>query len=117
MRRGEMEESIIHFKKALEYNPRQVVAHLNLAKAYRNLDRPQEAILAYNQILQVQPNHVVVHFELGKLYHKVKEGPHAVHHTRIAHALLVRNYGPEFDKTHEAEENLKHYYKVYNLKP
>ena len=117
MRRGEMEESIVHFKKALEYNPRQVMAHLNLAKAYRNLDRPQEAILAYNHILQVQPNHVVVHFELGKLYHKIREGPRAVHHTRIAHALLIRNYGPEFDKTHEAEENLKHYYKVYHLKP
>jgi protein O-mannosyl-transferase len=117
MRRGKMEESIIHFKKALEYNPRQVMAHLNLAKAYRNLDRPREAILAYNHILQVQPNHVVVHFELGKLYHKIREGPRAVHHTRIAHALLIRNYGPEFDKTHEAEENLRLYYKVYNLKP
>jgi protein O-mannosyl-transferase len=117
MRRGKMEESIIHFKKALEYNPRQVMAHLNLAKAYRNLDQPREAILAYNHILQVQPNHVVVHFELGKLYHKIREGPRAVHHTRIAHALLIRNYGPEFDKTHEAEENLRLYYKVYNLKP
>ena len=117
MRRGEMEASVVHFKKALDISPHHVFANLNLAKAYRNLDRPKEAILAYNQILKVQPGHVVVHFELGKLYHKVKEGSHAVHHTSIAHALLVRNYGPEFDKTHEAEENLKHYYKVYDLKP
>ncbi len=114
---GKTEESILHFKKALEYNPRRVIAHLNLAKAYRNLDRTPEAILSYNHILQIQPNHVVVHFELGKLYHKVGDGPHAVHHTRIAHELLVRSYGLEFDKTREAEANLKHYYKVYNLKP
>ncbi len=117
MQRGKMEESIIHFKKALEISPHHVFAHLNLAKVYRNLDQPQEAIFAYNQILQVQPNHVVVHFELGKLYHKVGKGSHAIHHTRIAHVLLIRNYGLEFDKTREAEKNLKHYYKVYNLKP
>ncbi len=116
MLRGRTEESILHFKKALEYNPRHVMAHLNLAKAYRNLDRTPEAILSYNHILQVQPNHVVVHFELGKLYHKVGDGPHAVHHTRIAHELLIRNYGPEFDKTREAEENLKLYSQLYNLK-
>ena len=117
MRRGNMEESIVHFKKALEYNPGQVMALLNLAKAYKNLDRTQEAILAYNRLLQVQPDHVVVQFELGKLYHKIGDGSHAIHHTRIAHALLIRDYGLEFGKTHEAEENLKHYYKVYNLKP
>ena len=117
MLKGEMEESILHFKKATEYNPQQVMARLNLAKAYRSLDRPQEAILAYNHLLQVQPGHVVVHFELGKLYHKEGDGPRAVHHTRIAYALLIRNYGPEFDKTREAEANLKYYYKVYNLKP
>ena len=116
LRRGEMEESIVHFKKALEYNPRQVIANLNLAKAYRNLDQPRPAILAYNEILKVQPGHVVVHFELGKLYHKVGDGPRAVHHTRIALELLIRNYGPEFDKTREAEENLKLYSQVYNLK-
>ena len=117
MLNGKTEESILHFKKALEYNPQRALAHLNLAKAYRNLDRTPEAILSYRNILQLQPNHVVVHFELGKLYHKIGDGSHAVHHTRIAHALLIRNYGLEFDKTHEAEENLKHYYKVYNLKP
>ena len=116
LRRGETEASIVQFKKALEYNPRQVMANLNLAKAYRNLDRSQEAILAYNEILKVQPGHVVVHFELGKLYHKVGEGPGAVHHTRIAHDLLILNYGPDFDKTREAEENLKLYSQVYNLK-
>jgi len=117
MLNGKTEASIVHFKKALEYNPKFVLAHLNLAKAYRNLDRTPEAILSYKHILQLQPNHVVVHFELGKLYHKEGDGPQAVHHTRIAHALLIRNYGLEFDKTREAEENLKHYYKVYNLKP
>jgi tetratricopeptide (TPR) repeat protein len=117
MRRGEMEASIVHFKKALEISPHHTFANLNLAKAYRNLDRPKEAIFAYNEILKMQPGHVVVHFELGKLYHKVGEGPRAIHHARIAHALLIRNYGPEFDKTREAEENLKHYYQVYNLKP
>ena len=117
LRRGQMAESIIHFKKALEYNPQYVMSHLNLAKVYRNLDRPREAINAYHRILEVEPNHVVVHFELGKLYHKVGDGPHAVHHTRIAHGLLIRNYGPEFDKTREAEENLKLFYKVYKVNP
>ena len=117
MLNGKTEASIVHFKKALEYNPKFVLAHLNLAKAYRNLGRMTEAILSYKHILQLQPNHVVVHFELGKLYHKVGDGPQAVHHTRIALALLIRNYGPEFDKTREAEKSLKHYYKVYNLKP
>ena len=116
LRRGETEASVPHFIKALEYNPRQVMARLNLAKAYRMLDQPRNAIDTYQQILQMQPNHVVVHFELGKLYHQVKEGPPAVRHTRIAHALLVRNYGPDFDKTHEAEANLKHFTRVYNLK-
>ncbi len=115
--KGKADESIVHFNKALEISPHHALARLNLAKAYRILDRPREAIHAYNRILQAQPNHVVVHFELGKLYHKVKEGPHAIRHTRIAHALLIRNYGPDFDKTHEAEENLKHYYQVYDLKP
>jgi len=117
MQQGKMEESIIHFKKALEISPHHAFASLNLGTAYRELDRSQEAILAYSHILQGQPNHVVVHFELGKLYHKVGEGVRAVHHTRIAHGLLMRNYGPDFEKTREAEQNLKHYAQVYHLKP
>jgi hypothetical protein len=114
---GKTEESIVHFKKATEQNPQFVLAFLNLAKAYRNLGRTPEAILSYNRILQIDPNHVVVHFELGKLYHNAGKGSHAVHHTRIAYELLIRGYGPEFEKTREAKENLNHYYKVYNLKP
>ena len=117
MQRDRMEESISHFKQALEISPRHVFARLNLGTAYRELDRPLDAVLAYNTILRYEPDHVVVHFELGKLYHKIREGTRAVHHTRIAHALLIRNYGPDFDKTREAEANLKHYYEVYNLKP
>lgn len=117
MQRDRMEESISHFKQVLEISPHHVYARLNLGTAYRELDRPLDAVLAYNQILRYEPDHVVVHFELGKLYHKIREGTRAVHHTRIALALLIRNYGPEFDKTREAEANLKHYYEVYNLKP
>ena len=117
MRRGEMKESIVHFKKTLEINPHHVFANLNLAKVYRELGQPQGAILAYNNILKVEPGHVVVHFELGKLYHQVGDGLHAIHHTRIARTLLIQNYGPKFEKTREAEQNLQHYYKVYKFTP
>jgi len=117
MRRGEMKESIVHFKKTLEINPHHVFANLNLAKVYRELDQPQDAILAYNNILKVEPAHVVVHFELGKLYHQVGDGLHAIHHTRIARTLLIQNYGPKFEKTREAEQNLQYYYKAYKFTP
>ena len=60
--KGEMsksyEDSLINFKKSLEYNCNNINAYFNMGKLYLEVGLTDEAIDSYNQILGIDPNNM-----------------------------------------------------------
>ena len=67
--RGEYEEALTYFKKAVETNPDDPDAWFGLGSCYVGLDQPDDAIAAYRQPIEKDPNNAVAHFILA-MYHK-----------------------------------------------
>ena len=106
-------EGIVHFSEALRINPNFFRARTNLASAYQKSGQPEKAIAEYNHALRFQPEGSLVHFKLGELYHQVENGARAIFHTETAVRLLSSQMGAQFEKTIEAENNLRRYYQKY----
>lgn len=58
---GLWEEAAGAYERACEKSPRTVQLHLDLARAYKHLDRHGLAADAYLRVLQLQPNHPSAH--------------------------------------------------------
>ena len=106
-------EGIVHFSEALRINPNFFRARTNLASAYQKSGQPEKAIAEYNHVLRFQPEGSLDHFKLGELYHQVENGARAIFHTETAVRLLSSQMGAQFEKTIEAENNLRRYYQKY----
>ncbi len=72
----ENEEDLIKaeeiFKEALEINPNNVDAYLNLGFTYRMREMFKEAEDAYKKAIELDPNYTKAHFELGSFYYVQK---------------------------------------------
>jgi tetratricopeptide (TPR) repeat protein len=61
----QMDESIIHYQKALEIYPNYVEAHCNLGFALFKKGQVDEAIAQYQMALEINPNNANAHNNLG----------------------------------------------------
>jgi adenylate cyclase len=57
--KGQYEEALIAFKKALHRAPDSLSVNVNLAGIYALLDRQEEAAAAVNKVLEINPNYSV----------------------------------------------------------
>ncbi|MBV8274142.1 MAG: tetratricopeptide repeat protein [Verrucomicrobia bacterium] len=64
-RRGQAEEAIKHFQKALEINPNYAEAHSNLGAALGRKGQVDEAVEQFRKALEINPNYVEAHSNLG----------------------------------------------------
>ena len=64
----------MYYKKALEKDPRFVVAYSGLGDAYEQMGRSTDALANYNKALELRPDYALVHYKLGRLYEKTQPG-------------------------------------------
>ena len=64
-RRGQFDEAIAHYRKALEINPNVAEFHYNLGDTLANRGQVDEAIAHYRKALEIKPNYVEAHNNLG----------------------------------------------------
>lgn len=69
-RAGRFAEAIPELRKALELEPRLLMAHSRLALAYSSINRDDLAIYHYNKVLALVPNDPVTLAGIGILYGK-----------------------------------------------
>ena len=69
--RGNFQEAISYYKKAIQINPNLSEAHNNLGYAYQGLGKTQEAINCYQKAIQINPNLSEVHNNLGYAYQEL----------------------------------------------
>ena len=65
LEKGQLDEAIAHYQKALEIKPDYADAHYNLANALLRNGQPDEAIAHYQKALEINPNHADAHDNFG----------------------------------------------------
>lgn len=65
--------AIFNFRKAIEFEPKLIDAHINLATAYYLWGLKDKAVDAYKEALENNPDNTSVYFNLGMLYFLEKD--------------------------------------------
>jgi Flp pilus assembly protein TadD len=65
IRRGQVDEAIAHYQKALEINPNDALAHTNLGLALIKKGQVDEAIAEYQQALKINANYDEAYVNMG----------------------------------------------------
>ena len=63
--RGQVDEAIAHYQKALEIKPDYAEAHNNLGIALAGRGQVDEAIAHYQKALEIKPDYAEAHNNLG----------------------------------------------------
>ena len=63
--RGQVDEAIAHYRKALEIKPDYAEAHNNLGNALAGRGQIDEAIAHYRKALEIKPDYAKAHYNLG----------------------------------------------------
>jgi tetratricopeptide (TPR) repeat protein len=112
---GRIEAGVLHYKKALEINPNNYWALLNLGAAYSDyLNRAEEAKDLFEKAVKIHPDDSNLRFNLGLTYYKLKRFKDAI--TAHKQALSTQpddaeiHYGLGFayDGTGEGSLAIKH---------
>jgi len=105
---GRFDEAIAQEKKALELDPLSLIAHTDLANAYRLAHRPEEAIDELRKASEIDPNFYYAHRFLGVVLEMKGDFAGAIGAYQKARALnddsrilalLAHTYGSSGNKT------------------
>jgi tetratricopeptide (TPR) repeat protein len=69
--KGDMDEAMSQFRKALEINPKDVLALFNLGRALYDRDEYMEAMPLLERLVDVTPDDPIAWFQLAKVYEKL----------------------------------------------
>ncbi|MCE1168553.1 MAG: tetratricopeptide repeat protein [Sphingobacteriia bacterium] len=65
---GQYEKSIPLFKRAIEVDPKNTAAYVNLAFAYRQTGKINEALETYSQVITIDPKKLKAYFKIAEIY-------------------------------------------------
>jgi Flp pilus assembly protein TadD len=90
--KGQMEEAIIHFQKAVEIDPENAKTHCNLGNALMRKGRVDEAILHFQKAVAIRPEYAKAHDNLGNALMQQGQVDEAIIH--FQKALEIRSDYP-----------------------
>lgn len=84
LERGDLDEGIVHLKKALALDPNHAIAYNNLGVAYGRKGLSEEAAEAYRRAIQIDPRYAEPYNNLGVLFEETGRLHEAEIHYRKA---------------------------------
>lgn len=72
------EKAVAEYKKIIEDNPKDDVAHFNLGRSYDKLNEDKDALKAFREAVELQPDNSEYQTELGKILIKLAQYYEAV---------------------------------------
>ena len=97
--KGQYEEAIVEWRKALELNPTESNIHVNLGVALARLGKPEEAIAEYRKSLEITPNAAEVHLRLASALADTGNLEEAITHYRKVLEIRTQNESATYDAT------------------
>ena len=117
------DKAIVEFKKILSKNPSFVLAHYELAAAYRNLGMLDKSISQYEKTLALNPDFPEALSNLGGYYFRAGKLDQAVSTFKKAIEIYpnfiqaLSNLGAALNKQGQPEEAIAHLKKALSLNP
>ncbi len=75
--KGDYETALRAFNRAIESNPRYVMAYYNQGLAYLSLGKDRKAVKAFTEAIEIFPDFIDAHYNLGLAYLKLEEKDNA----------------------------------------
>lgn len=123
LRKGRVQEAIVHYLKALELSPSYGEAHYNLANSLLLVGRVEEAVAHYERALEINPNNAPAHYNLAAVLGQSGRMDAAIdHYNKVLeinpnHAAAHNNLGAALVGVGRVDEAVAHYLKALELNP
>jgi tetratricopeptide (TPR) repeat protein len=98
-RKGQYEQAIAEWRKALEFDPGEASVYLNLGVALARMGKLDEAIVQYQKALAITPDAAEVHFRLGSALADAGKFDEAIAHFRKVLETRPANQSGTYDAT------------------
>jgi protein O-mannosyl-transferase len=123
LQKGQLDEAIVHFRKALEIAPDHADARANLGSGLLQKGDVDEAIAQYNKALEIKPDYAEVHYDLGNALLLKGQLDEAVAHykktleSEPANSDVYNNLGLVLLQQGQVEEAIADYQKALEINP
>jgi len=123
LERGQVNEAVAHFQKALALQPDEAMAHYNFGVALVQKGQIDEAIGQYQEALRLEPDHADAHNNLGEALDEKGQTDEAIRQYQEAlrlkpdHADAHNNLGAALDEKGQTDEAIRQYQAALRLKP
>jgi tetratricopeptide (TPR) repeat protein len=121
--KGNVDEAIVHYQKALQIDPDYAEAHNNLGDALLRKDSVDEAIAHFQKALQIKPDDAEAHINLGNALIKKGNVDEAIAHYQNAlqikpdFAVAHNNLGNALLQKGSVDEAIVQYQKALQIEP
>ena len=121
--KGEENEAIAQYGKALEITPGLLRAHYNLGTILARKGEKEKAIMQFREALEINPNDAEVHNNLGAALFEMGGREEAIAQYRAALQIkpeyrdALKNLGTALFEKGEREEAIAQYRKALQIKP
>ena len=121
--RGETEEAVAHFRRAIELAPGEFGPHVSFAIALDQLGRPDEALAAFDRALALNPESWTAHYNLAGTLARLGRELEALNHLEDAAHLAPEpspahfNRGVLLEKLDRPREALAAYREAVRARP
>jgi len=120
---GEVDEAMVHYRRALEIQPGYADAHINLGRALLTKQQPDQAIAHFEQALRILPTDASGHNNLGNALLSRGRVDEAIAHYQQAlkiqpdFAQAHNNLGWSLLQNRNVDEAIVHFEKALELEP
>ncbi len=121
--KGQVDEAISHFRRALAIYPHDIEAADNLGNAFDLEGREDDAIAMYQKSLRLDPNNAGAHYNLGDVLLKTKRINEAIVQFEMALSLEPNYTAAHYNLANallqigKIDESINHFQKALALNP
>ena len=123
LQRGEVDEAMVHYQKALEIKPDSAETHYNLGNVLLQQGKVDEAIAQYQKALEINPDYAETHYNLGNALLKKGRVDEAISQYQMAlqinpdYAEAHINFGIALLQKGNVDEAIAQYQTALEIKP
>ena len=122
-RKGQTEEAIRIYQKALQINENSSETHFNMGSILQRLGRSNEARVNYEKAISIKSDFLNAHFNLGLVYQNLQDYTKAIESYEKAIELkpdfheAIGAMGTAFQAQGELDEAIERYKKALSIQP
>jgi tetratricopeptide (TPR) repeat protein len=121
--KGDYDQAIESYEKAIELNPKDALAYRNMGIGYKNKGNYDQAIASYEKAIELNPKYALAYHNMGISYAKKGEYDKAISSYKKAielnpkYTLAYYNMGNNYGNKGEYDKAIASYEKAISLNP